>query len=790
MKIKSSAIKDNKTSESSMNRFNLSLEHSSHRRTLPEILFITTYPPRECGLATYSQDLISALTSKFNHSFRIRVCAIESAIEQHHYADNINYKLNTDESTAFDTMAECINQDDAISLVLIQHEFGLFKKNEATFIEFLHQINKPILVVFHTVLPNPNQQLMTMVTQIASAAEGIIVMTKLSAEIITQDYKISPAKVTVIPHGTHLVPHVDKSFLKDKYKLNGRNVLATFGLLSAGKSIETTLQALPDIVKENESVLFLIIGKTHPTIVKNEGETYRAMLEAQVDALQLTNHVRFINQFLPLPVLLEYLQLTDIYLFTSNDPYQAVSGTFSYAISCGCPIISTPIPHAREVLGDDTGLLIDFNQPAQLSEAVNQLLGDEKKRKDMISNGLHRMASTAWENAAIAHALLFQKNSILPIELKYSLPEFNFNHIRRLTTEFGMIQFSKLNEPDLSSGYTLDDNARALIAMCQHVTLSNDAESMVYLGIYLSFIQYCQQTDGHFLNYVDENGQFTIQNNESNLADSNGRAIWALGYLLSLSDILPIELVNTAKVIFRNALLDIDHIHSTRAMAFILKGLYYYNIERNETAVNELIRQFANRLVQMYKHESSANWNWFESYLTYGNSLLSEAMLCAWLATGDLAYKYIARSSFDFLLAKTMNNNNMKAISNKNWLIRENEHEQVIAGGEQPIEIAYTILALDKFNTAFGGQGYDEKLDICFSWFLGNNHLHQVIYNPCTGGCYDGLEATSVNLNQGAESTLSYLMARLVIEKNEQKLAAILQNEQSNRLIENQLNYS
>jgi glycosyltransferase involved in cell wall biosynthesis len=366
-------------------------------RMLPEILVITTYPPRECGIATYSRDLIAALDNGFENSFRIQVCALESDTEQYFYPDNVKYTLNTADASDFEILADNINNDGAISIVMIQHEFGLFRNNEAAFYEFLNAINKPILLVFHTILPNPDERLKVSVSQMAEVAQGIIVMTKSSAELLTAAYGISPEKINVIPHGTHLVPHADKLFLKHKYQLTGRKVLSTFGLLSAGKSIETTLEALPAIVEKDKSVLFLIIGKTHPTIVKHDGGAYRDMLMAKVNTLGLGNHVRFINHFLPLPELLEYLQLTDIYLFTSKDPHQAVSGTFAYAISCGCPIISTPIPHALEVLGNDTGIIIDFNNALQLAGAVNLLLTDEVKRKNLISNGLHRMASTAWE---------------------------------------------------------------------------------------------------------------------------------------------------------------------------------------------------------------------------------------------------------------------------------------------------------------------------------------------------------------------------------------------------------
>ncbi len=258
-------------------------------------------------------------------------------------------------------------------------------------------------------------------------------------------------------------------------------MLTTFGLLSSGKSIETTLRALPAIIKTNPDVVFLIIGKTHPEVVKSEGEQYREKLKAIVKAKKLTGHVKFINRFLPLPDLLEYLQLTDIYLFTTNDPNQAVSGTFVYAMSCGCPIISTPIPHAKEVLTTDTGIIFDFRNSRQLADGVIRLLNDEPLRRNISSNTLQKIVSTAWENSAVAHAMLFEKISGGTISILYNLPAINLNHLKLMTTNTGIIQFSKINQPDISSGYTLDDNARALIAMCMHFRMTGDnQESTLY----------------------------------------------------------------------------------------------------------------------------------------------------------------------------------------------------------------------------------------------------------------------------------------------------------------------
>lgn len=642
------------------------------------------------------------------------------------------------------------------------------------------------MVVFHTVLPQPNALLKEKVWHIVEACESVVVMTQNSAQLLKEDYGVSLQKIVVIPHGTHLVPHLNREGLKEKYGLKGRKILSTFGLLSSGKSIETTLNALNRIIQLHPDVLFLVIGKTHPNVVQSDGEAYRAMLEAKVVELSLQNHVKFINYYLPLHDLLEYLQLTDIYLFTSKDPNQAVSGTFSYAMSCGCPIISTPIPHAREVLTEGNGIIIDFENAAQLAAGVNKLMSNESLRSSFSDSALQEITPTAWENSAIAHALLLQKivrqasgidnSPKMPlfvtapakqIALQYSLPAINLSHVKKMTTDVGMIQFSKINEPDITSGYTLDDNARALIAMCMHYELTRDAVDLEYMYVYLDFIEFCLQPSGYsstggFLNYVDSEQVFTNQNYTTNLSDSNGRAIWALGYVCANSAILPAELVAIADNILEKALPNVGLMHSTRAMAFAIKGIYYYNLLKKSPVNTALIVLLANRLIQMYRHESERNWQWYESYLTYANSILPEAMLCAWQETGDIVYKETARASFDFLLSLTFTKNEIKVISNKSWLLKGQETAK---HGEQPIDVAYTILAMSRFYEVYHDANYFQKLAIAFDWFLGNNHLHQIIYNPCTGGCYDGLEETHVNLNQGAESTLSYLIARLTVEK-------------------------
>ena len=736
---------------------------------LTEILCLTTYPPRECGIATYSQDLTHALKKTFGDSFKFTIYPLVSEKHRPIYPKEIQSVLNTDYALDFLQAAHYINANKKIALVLIQHEFGLFSNNEQSFYEFMAYLEKPVVITFHTVLPDPGPELKGKVSTIASLSAAIIVMTRASAEILIQDYGIPPEKITVIAHGTHLIEYNNKDLLKLKYGLKERTVLATFGLLGPGKSIETSLDALPAIIKKHPEVIFLIIGRTHPTLIKEEGgDLYREFLKQKVDSLNLNDHVRFIDQFVPLHNLLEYLQLTDIYLFTSKDPNQAVSGTFAYALSCGCPIISTPIPHAVEVLKNGAGTIFDFQNPLQLQQKILHLLDHVVELDKMRFNGLHTASASAWENAAIAHVQVFKNifGGLIPV--KYKWPPIKLKHIKKMTLNIGVIQFARINEPDIESGYTLDDNARALIVFCQHFKLTKNPSDIKYIFRYLNFVIRCFRHDGSFLNCVDKDYRFTPENNLINLEDARGRAIWALGYFLSISALLPIRsrsIIENVKFIFEHSVQAMGQVNSPRSVAFVIKGLYFYDQFEDRECLNSIIKVHADKLVHLYHTGSDKNWQWYEDRLTYGNSVIPQALLMAYIMTLKSTYGKIAKESFDFLLTKIFHNGTIRVIANKNWHHRDEILEPDFKGGEQPIDVAYTILALHLFDKIYPFSGYAILMKNAFEWFLGNNPLHQTIYNPCTGGCYDGLELHNVNLNQGAESTISYLLARMAMEE-------------------------
>ena len=727
-----------------------------------EILMICSFPPRKCGIATYSHDLIEAIQDKYDDTFTLKVCALQKENTHLDYHHEVKYFLKSWLKEDYKRLALDINADEDIKIIFIQHEFGLFDGEMGNYIlTFLESIEKPVVTTFHTVLAQPNNARKTVVKKITDLSAQVIVMTNLSFSILSNDYDIVAEKIKIIPHGTHLIKPLS-SVLKETLPFKGKIILSTFGLISQGKGIETALDALPKIIAKFPNVLYLIIGKTHPEVVKNDGEKYRYFLHEKVKELNIEKHVLFINKYLCLDVLLEYLHRTDLYFFTSKDPQQAVSGTLVYALSAACPVISTPIPHSLELL-DGAGINFDFGNAKQLADAAILILSDPEMMKEMQLNAIHRISPTAWQNAAIAH-IDIAKNELKAahFQVDYKIPPIDLQHINRLTTDFGMIQFSKISDPDLSSGYTIDDNARALIAVAKHFELTGKFSDLPLINVYLNFILFCQQEDGSFLNYVDTDKHFFEKNKDENLEDANGRAVWALGEFLSLNQFLDFNLQARVEAAFKKALPTIDTLQSPRAIAFCIKGLYYYHDFKKDESLLQLITKLADNLVSKYRGVSNQDWQWYEEYLTYANALLPQAMLLAGECTKSELFKEVAHKTFDFLTNIIFKNDKINVISNQSW---HHKGKNSNIYGEQPIEIAYTILALENFYLEKNNECFLQKMKIAFNWFLGENHLRQIIYNPSTAGCYDGLEEHQINLNQGAESTVSYLLARLVVEK-------------------------
>ena len=728
------------------------------------ILLMSSYPPRECGLATFSSDIVNSINLVFGESLPIIVCALQKEENQFKYGPDVQYNLNISSVDDYRILAEKINSRDDIGMLCIEHEFGLFGGEYGNYLlSFLLAINKRVATVFHTVLPEPNEKLRKIVRAIIDLSDKIVVLTKKSQEILARDYGCMMSKIKLIPHGTHIVLLDKKDDLKKKFNFSNKIVLTTFGLISENKNIETVLNSLPKIIRKHPEVIYLIIGKTHPEILKREGEKYREMLIQITKELHIEKNVFFINEFLELNELLDYLVLSDIYLFSSKDPNQAVSGTFAYAMSCGCAIISTPIPHAIEVLNPGIGILLnEFNNSEEFQNAILELVENNEKRLEMGLNGYALTHATTWQNIALKYGFLFAEVTESKEQLHFNFPPIKLDHIKGLTTDYGILQFSNFSQPDPSSGYTLDDNARALIDMAMYYEVSADSEALDLASIYLNFIEGIQRNDGRFDNYKDVNLKLTEQNELVNLEDSNGRALWSLGVALSYQKILPINLVMQAQRIWDKAYVNINDVSSPRAIAYTLKGLYYYYQTNPEEGIKKSIIQLADKLLNHYHINSDDDWCWYEDYMTYANNVLPEAILFSYLVTKDLKYKKIALITFDFLLSHYFMKGEFNVISNRGWFVKNKKKNTY---GEQPIEVATTIVNLHLFYEVTGNIKYRNQLNVAFSWFLGNNHLNQIIYNPVNGASYDGLEDVNVNINQGAESTLCFFKAQLIMDK-------------------------
>lgn len=737
-------------------------EKKNRNTKLGEVLFITSYPPRECGIANYSKNLITALNQRFENFFDIRVCALETDKSRYYYPAEVSLTLNTADPSEYDDVAGKINHDSDLNAVVIQHEFGLFPTEDQNFILFLKKLKKPVIIAFHTVTENPSDFQQLHIREIESAASRIIVMAGVSREILIQEYKLPKDKIEVIPYGTPMVTPARASILKEKYKLQGKFVLSTIGLISPGKGIENTLEALPAVIKAHPEVMFLVIGKTHPEHLKKEGENYRVMLESRVKSLKLQNHVQFLNVFLNNEMLTEYFQLSDICIFSCKDTSRPVSATMALAASCGCPVISTATQHAHELLDNGTGIIYDHTNHENLSDNIIQLIDNPALRKRLGNNILKKSHASSWENSALTHGILLNTFLGNKKSLEFRYPPINLDFVKSLTDRTGIIHTTFKGEADLRSGYQLDDNAFALFIFCMHFKITGDQDDIPFIKKYLKFIYHCYQPSGIFLKYLDYERKFTAENYTEEIEETQAKAILALGYLYSMKGLLASDITDISGLILESALPAVLNFKSGKSIAFAVKGLYYYYSVNESKETRLQIKTLADNLVAMYRKNSSGEWRWFEEKFSGCASTLPEALLNTWLITGDHLYKDLAIETYEFLASKTFDKSTVNIKSAKDWLFSAPGSGYP---AEKPSDIAFNVIALSKFYLMCKDNEYFYRMDSAFKWFLGNNRLKQMIYNPANGGSFDGLDETGVDLHQSAESALSFLLARMVVEK-------------------------
>jgi len=725
------------------------------------ILYISSYPPRECGIATFTHDLALAFDKKFNHVVRTKICALnEQPTSIYNYDNKVMHQISATELEYYVSFANTINKKNEIKLINIQHEFGIFGGNWGNYlIPFLQALEKPVILTFHSVIPNPSDYLKKVVHTISTIVKTVVVMNKLSQKTLISDYNIPQYKICYIPHGIPQVIYEQSKLYKKQLGFEGKIILSTFGLLGPNKGVEYAIRALPKVIKKYPDLIYLIIGQTHPNIIKEKGEGYRNFLTQEVKKLGLKNNIKFLNKYITLDEITNFLQATDVYISISKDRNQSVSGTLSYALGCGCPVISTATEYAKYIVSEKNGILVRFRNTKDISKAILDIISNKKRMQSMRVNAYKDTRVMTWPNVAESYFKLYKKFTNIKIE-ENKLPEINFDHIIKLTDDFGIIQHARYSKPEKRFGYSLDDATRALIACAMHYKKNPSVQMENLMQIYMNFIKFAQRKNGTFANIVS----YQRKKDKTCEDDVQGRAIWALGYIIA-QDYLPQAIKKEANKCFRRSLSHLQKIKALRSIAYAMTGLYFYlKSFPNEIKLKRAFIEFADHLAHLYKQNATYGWYWFEDFLTYSNSKLSEALFYAFDLLKKKKYLKIAESSLKFLDSITFEPKYYTPIGQNGWYFR---HKKRSYFDQQPEDVSTIVQTKMLAYKITKNKKHLNDAMTAFQWFLGKNYLGLMVYDEVTGGCHDGLSQHGLNLNQGAESTISYIMARLSIEDKE-----------------------
>lgn len=731
-----------------------------------KVAFISSFPPRKCGIATFTLDLIKSTGAAAKGQFEPLVVAMRSD-NKLKYQDPVKFEIRQDVKSDYICAADYINFSH-VDLVSVQHEFGLFGGEAGSYLSLLlNRLKAPIITTLHTLLDNPNPAFRKSLVDMCNASYKVITMNERGLTMLRDIYGISGKKVELIAHGIPDLPFVDSNYYKHKFGLESRRTILTFGLLSKNKGIEVMLKAMPKIIEAEPSVVYIVLGMTHPSVLKHEGESYRFRLQRMIKELGLQEHVIFHNRFVNDEELHNFLCAADIYVMPYLNKEQLTSGTLSFAVGTGKAVVSTPYWAATELLADGRGKLVQFGEPAQTAKAVIEVLQD-----DLLFYSLRRRAyeygrSRTWPKIGQAYWRLFSAKRLpvrIPAKLPLSaaetisnieVPEPSLTHLKKLTDDTGLFQHAKFTVPNREYGYTTDDNARAVIAMTNYYLQYPQSDALELFDIYLSFVLHAQNSDGTVKNFMNFDRTWQ-QEDSANCA--LGRVLWAFGTVMAKPP-TP-SYLSIIKDCFDRSVKHVGKLYP-RGMAYSMLGMSDYL--KQFPGASDIKRQMeiaADELVIQYKENSFPDWHWFEDVLTYDNSVLPHALFVASLTFDNKKYLDVAEQTLEFLLANTFNGNHFSFVGCKGWY--ERGHTRATFD-QQPIEAASMVTMLRAAYDATKNEKFLTLQRKAFDWYLGENDLHIPVYNFRTKGCYDGLTQDGVNLNQGAESTLSFLLSLMTI---------------------------
>jgi len=737
-----------------------------------KVAYISTYPPRRCGIGTFTHNLVSAVSShsgKKQLTDHAIIIAIEEEDHHYHFPEEVKFKIRTNHQKDYLEAAHFINFCGA-DICVLQHEFGIFGGEMGVYIlSLLHHLTIPLVTICHTVLKDPTYMQRSIVHEISKISLQLIVMSQLAVDFFKTVYKIPAAKINFISHGTPLFSQGLQESLKQEYNFQSRTILLTFGLLNRNKGIDTVLHALPEVVKRHPEVLYIVLGTTHPAVLRLSGEEYKEYLKRFVDKYALTEHVFFYDQFVSESTLKNFLSMCDIYVTPYLSREQITSGTLSYAMGAGACIISTPYWHATELLSKGRGILFDFKNYNQLQTTILKILDQPGLLQHMRKKASAYGKKLNWPRVGKAYwELLLKYHQKPPVfstrttEIDLSvMPRFDLSHIYRLTDDVGVVQYAKYGIPNLKHGYNLSDNSRAVLMSTMVYQQFKDKAILELVARYLSYIQYMQNVDGTFHNALNFDRTFK---DELGTEDAFSRTMWALGYLLNNKPSAAYK--QLAKGIFLRSVNQFDQLRSLRGIAATIIGITYFLKEypEREDLFQEL-KGLTRKLVMAYDEHATGKWQWFEDVMTYDNGILPLALLLSYEMLEDEHVLSIARMSLEFLVSVTHDEEHFAPVGNQGWYPEEGSKALYDQGSGEAmcmVRLFYHCLRI------FRDRRYLLMLFTCYRWYLGINLFHIPLYDHETCGCYDGLIYKGVNKNEGAESTLAYLISHItVLQANE-----------------------
>jgi glycosyltransferase involved in cell wall biosynthesis len=753
----------------------IALSHESEQdkslsQGIKSIAIVSSYLPRKCGIATFTNDLCSSLENADWNSPRTDIIAINDGLEEYQYSSKVKFEITSDSSQDYLRAAEYVNKT-GYDAVLLQHEFGLFDGMFGEYIlDFARRVKTPLYTVLHSVLKHPGSEQYRIIRELSRNSQRLIVMSLMASEMLEEIYSINPKYICMIHHGVPDIPREGIQRCKERLKFANKKILMSFGLIGPGKGYEYVIDALLAIVTDHPDVFYIIAGTLHPHIYRSDNDTYLNQLKERIHKNKMDHHVLMYNHYIKTEELYGLLNATDIFVAPYLCQEQSASGTLACAMACGRAIVSTPTWYAQEVLAQNRGLLVPFRDSQTLAREISKLLFDSAKRQAMSKCTYEYSRRMLWKNVSKEYLYMLNSNHEPGFSTERvrsyhsrnsrleSLPPIKLKHLLTLTDTTGIIQHSKYSIACRQSGYCVDDAARALLTVNKYYRLFHDESVLQYLKCYFNFLKHAfNEKAGCFRNVLNTEGEW---DGETGSQDAQGRALWGLSALIESAPTR--ELFCQAKELFLRSLSAVNDFNYPRPWAFSILGMYrYLKVFPNDTKVLNLLEETTYKLFDLYQSHRTDSWQWFEDKLTYANAKLPHALLLGsnYLNLPDISAE--ALQSLKWLIhIQTSPKGHLSVIGNKKWWFRDGTGSHF---DQQPLEaMALVHSCADCFRLTWDSAWRDYAY-WGFQWFLGENDIGQPMYDRETGAGYDGFSATERNENQGTEATMAWLFSWLEI---------------------------